>query len=73
MLSTKGEDMSFTGPVIVVINDIRLTATSAAWHPKLNRLVLENGAVQIDLPSEPVTMRVLTHFVKDGQIFRLEP
>ncbi len=72
VLSTKGEDMTFTGPVIVVINDIRLTATSATWHSRLNRLVLENGAVQIDLPSEPA-ITVGTYTVKDGQIIKVIP
>ena len=72
VLSKKGEDMAFVGPVIVVINDIRVTASSATWQPRLNRLTLENGAVHIELPSEPA-MTVRTHTVKDGQIIEVIP
>jgi hypothetical protein len=65
--------MTFAGPVIVIINGIRVTASSAAWHPKLNRLVLKKGTVQIDLPSEPTVMTVGRHTVKDGQIIQVIP
>ena len=46
------------GNVVVVIEGLRITADSAVWHQHENRLELNGGSVQIELPRRPTSLRL---------------
>ena len=50
--------LTASGNVVVVINGLRITADSAVWHQRENRLELNGGSVQIELSRRPTSMRL---------------
>lgn len=50
----------YFGNVVIVINDVRITARSAIWHEQGTRLELNDGEVRIELPREPTALKIAT-------------
>lgn len=48
--------LTASGNVLVVIEGLRITADSAVWHQRENRLELNGGSVQIELARRPTSM-----------------
>ena len=48
--------LTATGNVIVVVNDMRLTSNTAAWHWDSKEIELAGG-VRIELPAVPTSLR----------------
>jgi lipopolysaccharide assembly outer membrane protein LptD (OstA) len=51
--------LTASGNVVVVIEGIRITANSAVWHQRENRIELNGGSVQLELPRQPTSFRLL--------------
>jgi hypothetical protein len=54
------EDFPFEyrGNVVILINDLRITARSAVWHQQVNRIDLNDGSAQVQLPQQPKTTKI---------------
>lgn len=47
-----------SGNVVVVVEGVRVTANSAVWHRRENRIELNGGSVQLELPRQPTSFRL---------------
>ena len=50
--------LTASGNVVVVVEGLRITTDSAVWHQRENRLELNGGSVQIELPRRPTSFRL---------------
>ena len=50
--------LTASGNVVVVVEGLRITANSAVWHQHENRIELNGGSVQIELPRRPTSLRL---------------
>ena len=50
--------LTASGNVVVVVEGLRITANSAVWHQRENRIELNGGSAQIELPRRPTSFRL---------------